>query len=75
MQSVKRECLERLILFGVDHLRQALQEFVAHYHIERPHQGLGNRVLTAGTAEVAKDGDVVVEERLGGLLRSYRRSA
>jgi len=31
VQSVKRECLERLILFGSDHLRRALNEFVAHY--------------------------------------------
>ena len=75
VQSVKRECLERLILFGPGHLRRALNEFVAHYRIERPHQGLGNRVLTASASEPPKDGDVVCDERLGGLLRSYRRSA
>ncbi len=75
VQSVKRECLERLILFGADDLQRALKEFVAHYHIERPHQGLGNRVLTASTSEIPKGGDVVVDERLGGLLRSYRRTA
>jgi len=75
VQTVKRECLERLILFGADHLRQALKEFVAHYHIERPHQGLGNKLLTASASEQPKDGEVVVDERLGGLLRSYRRTA
>ena len=75
VQSVKRECLARLILFGPGHLRRALNEFVAHYRIERPHQGLGNRVLTASASEPPKDGDVVCDERLGGLLRSYRRSA
>ncbi len=35
-------------------------------------QGLGNRVLTGCTAEGQKDGEVVVDERLGALLRSYR---
>ena len=75
VQSVKRECLERLILFGADHLQRALKEFVAHYHTERPHQGIGNRVLTTSAAEAPRDGDVVVDERLGGLLRSYRRTA
>ena len=75
VQSVKRECLERLILFGPGHLRRALNQFVAHYRIERPHQGLGNRVLTASATEPPKHGDVVCDERLGGLLRSYRRSA
>jgi putative transposase len=75
VQSVKRECLERLILFGPAHLQQALHEFVAHYRLERPHQGLGNQVLTASTSELPRDGEVVVDERLGGLLRSYRRTA
>lgn len=75
VQSIERECLERLILFGSGHLRRALNEFVAHYRLERPHQGLGNRLLTASASEVPKDGDVVCDERLGGLLRSYRRSA
>ena len=75
VQSIKRECLERLILFGPDHLRRALNEFVTHYRLERPHQGLGNRVLTASASEPLKDGEVVVDERLGGLLRSYRYSA
>lgn len=73
--SIKRECLERLILFGSGHLQWALHEFVAHYNLERPHQGLGNTVLTASTAEPGKGGEVVADERLGGLLRSYRYSA
>ena len=63
------------MLFGADHLQHALGEFVAHYRLERPHQGFGNNVLTASTSEPPQDGDVVVDERLGGLLRSYRRSA
>jgi len=52
-----------------------LKEFLPHYHIERPHQGLGNKLLTASASEPPKNGDVVVDERLGGLLRSYRRPA
>lgn len=75
VQTAKRECLERMILFGTNHLQRALREFVAHYHLERPHQGLGNKVLTASTSEPLKNGEVVADERLGGLLRSYRRVA
>jgi putative transposase len=74
VQSIKRECSERLILFGVDHLQQALTEFVTHYHIERHHQGIGNRLLTPAAKPIGR-GDVVVDERLGGFLRSYRRVA
>ena len=56
-------------------MQQALKEFVAHYRIERPQQGLGNRVLTGSTVEMPKDADVVIDERLGGMLRSYGYSA
>jgi transposase InsO family protein len=74
VQSVKRECLDRLILFGPDHSNRALSQFVAHYHRERPHQGLGNRLITP-TAAPPGGGEIVADERLGGLLRSYRRVA
>jgi hypothetical protein len=34
-----------MIFFGEDSLRNAIGEFVAHYHMERNHQGLGNRLI------------------------------
>jgi hypothetical protein len=34
-----------LILFGEASLRRALREYVAHYHVERNHQGKGNVLL------------------------------
>jgi len=43
--TIKESCLDRLILFGEGSLRKAIREFVAHYHLERNHQGLGNRLL------------------------------
>ena len=45
VRSVKDECLNRMILFGEASLRRVLREYVTHYHIERNHQGLGNRLL------------------------------
>jgi putative transposase len=42
VRSIKEECLDRVILFGDRHLRRTIAEFVAHYHEERNHQGLGN---------------------------------
>jgi hypothetical protein len=48
---------------------------VEHYHQDRPHQSLGNKPI-APTNDGSPNGDrVVVDERLGGLLRRYRRSA
>jgi putative transposase len=39
VRSIKESCLDRLILFGEASLRKAVHEFVAHYHLERNHQG------------------------------------
>jgi putative transposase len=43
VRTIKEGCLEQMILFGQDALRRAIQEFVAHYHLERNRQGLRNR--------------------------------
>lgn len=71
--SAKAECLDRMILFGQGHLERALREFVAHYHAERPHQGIGNELIRGTPSNGG--GDVVQHERLGGLLCSYSRAA
>ena len=73
--SIKSECLDRMILFSEEQLRCVCTQFVAHYHGERNHQGLDNNLID-DTATVANDdGDVVCDERLGGLLKYYRRAA
>jgi putative transposase len=46
VRSIKESCLERLILFGESSLRAAVQNFVAHCHSERNHQGLSNRLFS-----------------------------
>jgi transposase InsO family protein len=50
VRSIREECLDRLILFGERRLLRALDEFVAHYHGERNHQGLGNALITPAAA-------------------------
>src|SRR5262249_60022539 len=45
VRSIKEECLERLIPIGERHFRRAMTEFVEHYHAERNHQGLDNRLI------------------------------
>ena len=46
--SLRAECLDRLIFFGEESLRRAVKSYVAHYHQERSHQGLGNRLISPG---------------------------
>ncbi len=62
-----------MIFFGEASLRRAISEFVAHYHEERAHQGLGNERIEH--VDAVGDGEVVCSERLGGLLKCYRRAA
>ncbi len=61
-----------MVFFGEVSLRRAISEYVKHYHGERAHQGIGNeRIKRQG---VGGDGEVVCDERLGGLLKCYRRA-
>ncbi len=74
-RSMKSECLDRLIFFGEHSLRRALKQWAAHYHGERNHQGLGNRLICSDESTGESVGDITCDERLGGLLRSYQRRA
>jgi hypothetical protein len=75
MRSIKEECLWRLIFFGENSLRKAVREFLAHYHAERNHQGLENRLIEPGSEVGQTTGQIECRERLGGLLRYYHRKA
>ena len=75
MRSRKEECLDRLIFFGESSLRRAVGQFLEHYHAERNHRGLGNRLISAGAEVGCRPGEVHCRQRLGGLLRYYYRSA
>jgi transposase InsO family protein len=74
--SIKSECLGKLVPLGESHLRRAVSEYVEHYHRERNHQGVGNRLLTLAEQAVRPaNGNAPVEhrERPGGLLNFYYR--
>ena len=75
VRSAKCECLDRLILFGEKSLRHVLNEYLAHYHGERNHQGLRNVIPFPDGRLKETDGDVARSERLGGLLSYYHRAA
>jgi hypothetical protein len=45
VRTIKESCLERLILIGERSLRNAVHEFLEHYHHERNHQGMSNHLL------------------------------
>jgi len=75
VRSIKNECLDREILFGDESLRRALREYVTHYHTERNHQGVGNRLLKPLATVSLTDEPIHHRERLGGILNYYYRKA
>ena len=58
------------------HLRHLIDQYVEHYHRERPHLGVANRPLSGLSPPDSGEpaGTIVCDERLGGLLRHYRRA-
>jgi hypothetical protein len=45
VRTIRDDCLKQMIFFGEDALRNAIREFVTHYHVEGNHQGLDNRLI------------------------------
>jgi len=58
VRTIKEGCLEQMIFFGGDSFRNAIRGFVVHYHFERNHQGLNNRLIISNNATPAKTGTV-----------------
>ena len=75
VQTIKYECLNHLVLFGERHLRHVIKEFMAHYHRERFHQGLGGQLIEKQATSTAPSGALRCRSRLGGILDYYYREA
>ena len=75
VRSIKEEALAQMMILGERSLYYAIQEYLAHYHHERNHQGLDNQLITQQEVVGDQTGHVVRRERLGGLLSYYHREA
>jgi len=75
VRSIKEECLNRMIFIGQASLRRAVSEFMEHYHAERNHQGLGNRLIRGHPTAVDHNGIIQRRQRLRGMLNFYYRKA
>ena len=74
MRSIKEESLGRMIFFGDRSLRNAVRDYLEHYHTERNHQGLNKRLIEE-PEEQPPDGVIPCRERPGGMLKHYHRTA
>jgi putative transposase len=76
--SVRRECLDRLLIVSRGHLERVLREYVAHHHTHRPHRALGQQPPIPKPIPIrtrAFDAHVRRRDRLGGLLHEYEVAA
>jgi putative transposase len=64
-----------MILLGESSLRKAIHEFTVPYHLERNHQGLGNRLIAPEEPRNRGTGAIRRRQRLGGMLNYYYRQA
>jgi putative transposase len=74
VKTVRRECLDHLLVIGKRHAQRILREYVRHYNEERPHRGLALETPEPSAVR-SRDGVVVRGDRLGGLIHEYHRIA
>jgi len=84
--SVRRECLDHVLILGEKHLHRVIKEYVEYYNSSRPHQGIGQAIPLGVQSPVQSvqeplPGDDGVRGKvtsfpvLGGLHHDYRRAA
>jgi putative transposase len=74
--TLRRECLDHVLVLGAPHLRKTLAEYARHYNGHRPHQSLQQEPPLRQPGHVL-DITSRIEHRqiLGGLISEYRRAA
>jgi transposase InsO family protein len=80
--SVRRECLDRLLILGRRHLEHVLSNYVAHYNTRRPHRAFKQRPSVTQPvesdhprADVIALGSLRRRDLLGGLIHEYELAA
>ncbi len=66
--TIKRECLNKFVVFGEKHLDHLISEYVKYYNTVRPHSAMGNMPL-----ENNEQANIKKRSWLGGTLNDYRR--
>ena len=74
--TLRRECLDHVLILGERHLREVLAEYARHYNGQCPHQGLQQEPPLRQPGH-AVDITARIERRrfVGGLISEYRRAA
>ncbi len=73
--SIRRECLDHVIVFGEEHLRRVLSEYFTYYHDARAHLSLDRNSPIPRPVCPPEMGKIVAEAYLHGLHHCYTRAA
>jgi len=73
--SIRRECLDHVIVLGERHLRRLLAAYLTYYHGTRTHLALEKDAPTTRRAQTPAEGPVVAFPEVGGLHHRYERRA
>ena len=74
--TVRAELTDRMLIFGQQHLRLLLNEYVRHYNTQRPHRGQQLRPpRPEHTTQEVEGPNIVRRPILGGLINEYRQAA
>jgi putative transposase len=73
--SIRRECLDHLIILGERHLRSILKNYVNYYNVSRPHLSLERNAPVPRSIEPPALGAIVAVPQVGGLHHRYTRAA
>ncbi len=73
--SLRRECLNHVIVLDQRHLKRVLRSYFAYYHQARTHFALAKQCPEPREAQSPKQGKVVAFPHVGGLHHEYRRAA
>jgi transposase InsO family protein len=73
--SIRRECLDHVIVLNEEHLRRTLSEFFTYYPEARPHLSLERNAPVPRSVQPPEKGQVVAKAYLGGLHHCYTRAA
>jgi len=73
--SIRRECLDHLIIIGEDHLRRILRDYLNYDHNSRPHQAWERNSPIPREIEAPVKGKVIATPQVGWSHHRYRRAA
>ncbi len=73
--SIRRECLDHMIVLNAVHLKRILTDYFSYYHGVRPHLSLHRNSPTPRDVEPPSLGKVIAIPQVGGLHHRYTRAA